>query len=209
MITTLPKLSRVVLSPFKKYFSIQFDFAKKKSSARLPKQVFPFFPFLLFCQIITAQSVSPGTVNVTGESAVSGNYRFEWSVGEATAITTMGTSNLVVTSGFLQYEVENQPLPNEILPWQPGEIKVYPNPVRDILEINILHSLTGKIQMELYLIDGRKILDKQFDYKGMGAIEQWNLSGLVAGRYILHIQQVSPVTGKAAKKGAFKILKIK
>jgi hypothetical protein len=181
---------------------------KQISSVRIPKQVYAIFIFIYFGQSVIAQPVTSSTVNVTGGSATSGNYRFEWSVGEASAITTMGNSNLIVTNGFLQYEVQNQPLLNDILPWQPGEVKVYPNPVKDILEVNILHNLTGKIHIKLYFLDGRKIMDKEFDYNGMGAIERFNLGALAAGQYLLNIQQISPLTGRPVKKGAFKILKI-
>lgn len=181
---------------------------KQISSVRIPKQVYAVFIFIYFGQSVIAQPVTSSTVNVTGGSATSGNYRFEWSVGEASAITTMGNSNLLVTNGFLQYEVQNQPLLNDILPWQPGEVKVYPNPVKDILEVNILHNLTGKIYIKLYFLDGRRIMDKEFDYNGMGAIERLNLGALAAGQYLLNIQQISPLTGRPVKKGAFKILKI-
>jgi hypothetical protein len=70
---------------------------KQISSVRIPKQVYAIFIFIYFGQSVIAQPVTSSTVNVTGGSATSGNYRFEWSVGEASAITTMGNSNLIVT----------------------------------------------------------------------------------------------------------------
>ena len=155
-----------------------------------------------------AQSMSPGTVNVSGESAAIGKYRFEWSLGESVAITTMSNSNLLVTNGFLQFNVQNQPLANLVKSFLSDEIRVYPNPVKNILEINILHAIKGKHQIELLDAKGGKIKEVQLVYDGMGALEKWNLSGLPTGQYILNIRQMHPVNGRVVKKRAYKILKV-
>jgi hypothetical protein len=88
------------------------------------------------------------------------------------------------------------------------EIRVYPNPVKNILYINILHANNGKHQIELLDGKGNKIKAVQLNYNGMGALEKWNLSGLPTGLYILNIRQTDAVTGKLKKKGAFKIMKV-
>ena len=164
--------------------------------------------FFLNTNACLAQLASPGTVNVSGESAAIGNYRFEWSLGESVAITTMINSNLLVTNGFLQFNVQNQPIANLVNSFLPDEIRVYPNPVQNILDINILHANRGKHQIELLDANGLKVKEVQLDYTGMGAIEKWNLSGLTAGQYFLNIRQMDAVTGRLVKSGAFKILKI-
>ena len=154
------------------------------------------------------QAAYPSTINVAGQSSTVGNYALEWSVGESAAITTMNNSNLLVTNGLLQYNVENQPEVNLIASFLPGEIRVYPNPVKNILHINILHANKGKHQIELLDVIGDKLKQVQLNYNGMGALESWNLGGLPAGQYILNIRQTHPVTGRLVKKGAYKILKI-
>ena len=154
------------------------------------------------------QAAYPSTINVAGHSSTVGNYALEWSVGESAAITTMNNSNLLVTNGLLQYNVENQPEVNLIASFLPGEIRVYPNPVKNILHINILHANKGKHQIELLDAIGDKLKQVQLYYNGMGALESWNLGGLPAGQYILNIRQTHPVTGRLVKKGAYKILKI-
>ena len=164
--------------------------------------------FFLNTNPCLAQSMSPGTVNVSGESAAIGNYRFEWSLGESAAITTMENSNLLVTNGFLQFNVQNQPEVNLVKSFLSDEIKVYPNPVKNILEINILHANKGKHQIELLDASGVKVKEIQLDYNGMGALENWNLSGLPAGQYFLNIRQTNSVNGTLMKKGAYKILKV-
>jgi hypothetical protein len=164
--------------------------------------------FFLNTNACLAQLASPGTVNVSGESASFDNYRFEWSLGESVAITTMENSNLLVTNGFLQFNVQNQPAANLVKSFLSDEIRVYPNPVKNILEINILHANRGKHQIELLDANGLKVKEVQLDYTGMGAIEKWNLSGLTAGQYFLNIRQMDAVTGRLMKSGAFKILKV-
>jgi hypothetical protein len=155
-----------------------------------------------------AQSIYPSTINVSGSSAASGNYRFEWSIGEATSITTMTSSNLVVTSGILQSSAAYQPIPNGAKYFLPDEIKIYPNPTRDIIEINMLLAIAGKSKLELFDLQGRKLMEKQFEYYGIGGIEKWDLRMLPAGQYVLKVELINPVGGFTIKKGAFKILKI-
>ena len=166
------------------------------------------FILLFFVMSSSAQTAAPYAVNIAGNQVSVANYSFEWSVGESAVITTMGNSNLLVTNGLLQYNVENQPETNLIASFLPNEIRVYPNPVKNILDINILHANKGKHQIELLDGKGVKIKEVQLNYTGMGALENWNLSGLPAGQYILNIRQTDAVTGRLVKKGAYKILKI-
>jgi hypothetical protein len=121
----------------------------------------------------------------------------------------MSNIDLLVTNGLLQFNIENQPEVNLIKSFLPEEIRVYPNPVKNLLVINILHANKGKHQIELLNANGLKIKEQQLNYNGMGALEKWNLSGLPAGQYFLNIRQMDAVTGKQIKKGAFKILKVK
>ena len=91
--------------------------------------------FFVWSTTQAQQPAYPSTINVAGKSSTVGNYALEWSVGESAAITTMNNSNLLVTNGLLQYNVENQPEVNLIASFLPGEIRIYPNPVKNILHI--------------------------------------------------------------------------
>jgi hypothetical protein len=166
-------------------------------------------PFLLISLFSSAQSNYPYTVNVAGNQVTKGNYNIEWSVGESAAINTMDKSSLiVVTNGLLQYNVENQPETNLVPSFLSNEVRVYPNPVKNELYINILHASKGNDQIELLDAKGVKLKEKVVIYNGMGALENWNLSGLKAGQYFLNVRHTHPVTGKLIKKGAYKILKV-
>lgn len=167
-----------------------------------------FFISILCGGISTAQIAYPYTVNIAGNQVTKGNYSIEWSVGESAAITTMGNSNLLVTNGLLQYNVENQPEMNMVASFLPNEIIVYPNPVKNELNINILHANKGNHQIELLDEKGAKLKEVKILYNGMGVLEKWDLSGLTAGPYFLNIRQTHPVNGRLVKKGAYKILKV-
>ena len=164
---------------------------------------------LLIGLFSSAQSNYPFTVNVAGNQVTKGNYNIEWSIGESAAITIMDKSAIFVfTNGFLQYNVENQPETNLVPSFLSNEIRVYPNPVKNELYINILHANKGNDQIELLDEKGAKLKEKIVIYNGMGALEKWNLSDLKAGQYFLNIRHTHPVTGRLVKKGAYKILKV-
>ena len=168
-----------------------------------------FFIFIITAGTSFAQITGPYTVNIAGNQVTKGNFAIEWSVGESAAINIMDNSNqYVFTNGLLQYNVENQTEINKIASFLPNEIRVYPNPVRNELSINILHASKGNHQIELLDEKGTKLKEKIIKYNGMGALENWNLSGLKAGQYFLNIRQTEGVTGKLIKKGAYKIVKI-
>ena len=89
-----------------------------------------------------------------------------------------------------------------------NEIRIYPNPVKNELYINILHANNGNDQIALLDEKGTKLKEKTVVYNGLGALEIWNLAGLKNGLYFVSIRHTHPVTGKLIKKGAYKILKI-
>jgi hypothetical protein len=165
--------------------------------------------FVLTSLFSSAQSLYPYTINSAGNQVSIYNYSIEWSVGESTAVNIMDDSYVYVfTNGLLQFNVENQTETNMVASFLPNEIRVYPNPVKNELIINILHASKGIDQIELLDGKGTKLKEIQIKYNGMGAIENWDLSGLTAGQYFLNIRQTHPLTGKLVKKGAYKILKI-
>jgi hypothetical protein len=121
----------------------------------------------------------------------------------------MDNSDLYLfTNGLLQYSVQNQTENNLVASFLTNEIRMYPNPVKNELYINILHASKGNDMIELLDEKGVKLKEKIVVYNGMGALEIWNLAGLKAGQYFVNIRHTHPVTGRLIKKGAFKILKV-
>jgi hypothetical protein len=168
-----------------------------------------FFASILCVGAVSAQLKAPYAINIAGNQIIKGNYSIEWSVGESAATNIMDNSDqYVFTNGLLQYSVQNQREANLAPSFLTNEVMVYPNPVRNELHINILHAEKGNDLIELLDEKGVKLKEKVVVYNGMGALENWNLSGLKAGQYFVNIRHTHPVTGRLIKKGAYKILKI-
>jgi hypothetical protein len=181
--------------PHRKIFSTQFFLL--------------FFAFILCVSVASAQLSAPYAINIAGNQITKGNYSVEWSVGESAATNIMDNSDqYVFTNGLLQYSVQNQTEINLVPSFLTNEVRVYPNPVRNELHINILHAEKGNDLIELLDEKGVKLKEKVVVYNGIGALENWNLSGLKAGQYFVNIRHTHPVTGRLIKKGAYKILKI-
>ena len=173
------------------------------------KQLTIFIIFLLIGMISFSQIAAPYAINIAGNQVTRGSYAIEWSVGESAAINIMDNSDqYVFTNGLLQYSVQNQTETNLVASFLTNEIRVYPNPVRNELYINILHASKGNDLIELLDEKGAKLKERVVVYNGMGALEIWNLAGLKAGQYFVNIRHTHPVTGRLIKRGAYKITKI-
>ena len=165
--------------------------------------------FLLTGTISFSQITAPYTINIAGNQVTRGSYAIEWSVGESAAINIMDNSDrYIFTNGLLQYNVENQTETNLVASFLTNEIRMYPNPIKNELYINILHASKGNDLIELLDEKGTKLKEKIVVYNGMGALEIWNLAGLKAGQYFVNIRHTHPVTGRLIKRGAYKITKI-
>jgi len=186
----------------------------QRKKMQLPKIFSSRFLLFFFASIFcggaaTAQLSAPYAINIAGNQVTKGNYSVEWSVGESAAVNIMDNSDrYLFTNGLLQFSVQNQIENNLVASFLTNEIRMYPNPVKNELYINILHASKGNDMIELLDEKGVKLKEKIVVYNGMGALEIWNLAGLKAGQYFLNIRHTHPVTGRLIKKGAYKILKI-
>ena len=146
----------------------------------------------LFAGKLTAQSVSPFTLNMTGgytkpgPAPGTGYYQLEWSVGEMTMIETFTTPNFVLTQGVLQPctdRVTKDPL---ALQFHNGEYAMFPNPTTGKFEFNLLLNIKGQVVMQLVDAMGRVIETREFHYDGCGRIERFDIGRLPDGIYVLH-----------------------
>jgi hypothetical protein len=162
---------------------------------------------LLIGASCSAQTFTNHAFNSAGNQISSGKNNYEWSVGESTAVNTMLNNQLMLTNGLLQYSVQNQPQITTVPSFLPNEVKVGPNPITTVVEVNILHAEKGKHTVELLDNKGNKIKGVQINYSGMGAYQKWDIDGLPAGQYFINIQQMHAVNGKLVKQGAYQIIK--
>lgn len=169
-----------------------------------------FFLVGIFLSLVSySQSVTPAILNATGGTNFFTFYRFEWSFGESMAINTMGpVSNLVVTNGVLQPGTHDPATINNTGVWDRDEIRILPNPTPNRLEIDFFSKQQGKVTLNLVDETGRFLARRQFDYYGTGRIEIWDLSVYPSGAYFLNIS-LEPTGNSVAKKGTYKVIKIK
>ena len=161
-----------------------------------------FFSFASF-----SQSVTPAILNTTGGTNFFTFYRFEWSFGEATAIETMSSGNIVVTNGVLQPGTHNPATVNPNTEWGKDEIKILPNPTRNWIEIDFFSKQQGTVTLNFFDESGKLLGKKQFVYYGTGRIEKMDLSSYPSGQYFLNIQ-LTPSGTSVWKKGTFKVQKL-
>jgi len=164
---------------------------------------------IFFSAVSFSQSVTPATLNVTGGTNMFTFYRFEWSFGEATAIETMSSPNLVVTNGILQPGTHNPATINTSHEWDRDEIKILPNPTQSWLEIDFFSKMQGKVTLTLMDESGRMLGQKQFDYYGTGRIEKMDLSRYANGQYFLNILLDPTGNYSVTKRGTYKVQKLK
>lgn len=157
-----------------------------------------------------SQTVAPSVVNAGGGVFKSGYYQFEWSIGELALVGDMTSSNnsLVVTNGFIQSLVQFPFRDNTLNYFDEDEIKVFPNPATSYVEINFLTHQRGRITMSFYDAAGKKIYGASDPYYGTGLIKRIPVDKLPNEVYMLHVE-LEPYAGYSAKKGAYKIIKIK
>jgi len=157
-----------------------------------------------------AQMILPSTLNASGATVNKGYYSFDWSIGESTAVSTLTNGNLMVTQGVLQYHSGNVADKNVGIIWFPNEVKLFPNPVRNILEINFMHVVEGSLHFELFNNAGKLLWQKDALYNGISLTEKLNMAGMPAGNYTLYLyQNDSPDSArKYYKRGAFNIWKV-
>lgn len=157
-----------------------------------------------------ARMILPSTLNASGATVNKGYYIFDWSIGESTAVLTLTKGNLMVTQGVLQYHSGNVVDKNVAMIWFPNEVKLFPNPVRNILEINFMHVVSGSLHFELFNNAGKLLWQKDALYNGISLTEKLNMAGMPAGNYTLYLyQNDSPDSSrKYYKRGAFNIFKL-
>lgn len=157
-----------------------------------------------------AQSITPAILNTTGGTYIFTYYSVEWNFGESMAINTMtdANSNIFVTNGLLQPNTHNPATINNSGTWDRDEIRILPNPTQNVIEIDFFSKQKGKVIMNLFDESGRYVSTRQFDYFGNGSIQKWDLTQFPSGMYLLNIQ-LQPTGTSVAKKGSFKVIKIK
>ena len=156
-----------------------------------------------------AQQVTPVVINAGGSSGSSSNIFIDWTIGEMPVIATYSGTSLAVTNGFLQ--AGNGFLPTSLrdLPsLTSSEIKIFPNPVSNEMQVQFQLNNAGKIQIILFDISGKKLIDRQLIHSGGSQVHLINLKRYPQGSYQLFLYY-RPANGSQPKTGIFKVQKLK
>lgn len=152
-----------------------------------------FLPFS-----ITAQS----TLNATGGSQTLSSGTYDYSVGEMMVISTQSNAVITVTQGLLQIEDPSLGVSQSV--FSNHNLKVYPNPVDNILYIKPDLQGAGELTVKLFDLHGRRILQKNFSLQTGLEKQQLNLSTLQQATYMLTVQFDR---GKQSYRQSYKIIK--
>lgn len=158
---------------------------------------------VLFVSYVSANSQNvhnSSTLNSGGGQAEINNNTYEWSIGEMTAVHTSSATNIQVTQGLLQPTEGTVGIKNEELN---VEVKAYPNPCVDILQVEIKDPALNNIRCQVYDAKGALILRK--DFENNPSLLSLDLQFVTAGMYVLKVsaqKQNKPIEGE------FKIQKL-
>lgn len=155
--------------------------------------LFGFLPFS-----VAAQS----NLNATGASQTLAIGTYDYSVGEMMVISTQNNSQITVTQGLLQIEDPSLGVSQSVFSKQ--DLKFYPNPVDNILNIQPDLRGAGELSVQLFDLHGRRLLQKKFSLQTGLEKQQLDLSSLQQASYMLNVQFNH---GKQSYKQSYKIIK--
>jgi hypothetical protein len=162
---------------------------------------------------------SPATSNAGGGTAtITPDFSIDWSIGESTIIETFYGENPYansvvginwnVTSGILQPFDKNHIVFNPLIPtWTNEEIRFYPIPTPNIVNIDFRSVTSGKISVKLFSRDGKLLGIKEFNQDNNNSTQKWDLTNKAAGIYYFRILLSAP-NGDILKQGTFNVEKL-
>ena len=172
---------------------------------------------IVFFSASRTQSIAPAVINSTGGSAVSGTnpsnaFYLDWNVGEMTLVNTMRTSGkkiLIITNGFLQPEYSgdhgNEPERFVTGLFTDAEVRVYPNPASEYVDVNLYFQDAGTVRLNLFSVMGEQLFTREFTVNSKSRVAQIPVRSYTPGTYLLQVQLFSE--GKIIKQGSFKVVK--
>jgi len=164
---------------------------------------------MLLCHTAASQTIAPQTVNTTGGSNRKGNIRLDYSVGEMALVNTLSspTTGEMITNGLIQPEgaVVKKKGKNE-MNFKEGEIRILPNPTRDLLTVGMNMSHEGTVTIRLFDVLGNLLYKKEMKANRHGQMDMIDMSGYIKGHYMLKVELVA--SGYKYKEGFYKIIKV-
>ena len=113
----------------------------------------------------------------------------------------------ILTNGFVQPSQASYHNPwiyvSSITP------RVYPNPTTDVLQIDFLQTISGKITIELSNNAGQIVYKSEILINGNGFTEKINMKAFTKGNYTLYLQRTISGSGQyKSQPWIYKIIKL-
>ena len=164
---------------------------------------------MLLGNYAAAQSIAPQAVNSTGGSHRKGNVRLDWSVGEMALVNTLSSpdSGQIITNGVIQPNIAGAKTAlRRNISFDKNEILILPNPVRNVLQVNINTGQEGRSMLLLYDEMGNLRYSKLVTTNRDGQVEKIDMTGYLRGNYMLFVEFIFN-NGSKNKQGFYKIIK--
>ncbi len=157
------------------------------------------------------KSQIPQVINASGNTSKSHGYTMEWSIGELALVNAMFSAdgNYELTNGFIQPYSETNNFPYNQPEGSYSNVRIFPNPTHDELQISFYQAAGGKIRIELLDEAGHLIYSREMLLRGSGFVEKINMKSFTNGIYTLYIKRLNPGTGQFdAAPAGYKIIKL-
>ena len=166
------------------------------------------FILLLTTSVISAQSITPFTINIGGFDATQGGYSLTISTGETISITDFKSPNGVgLSSGFLQ---NNPPLVTSIedLLSKIGdnEVSISPNPTSTTTNLITNFAVPGQMQFQILDLNSKLLYRSQAESAITVKRTEVLMNNYPAGVYYILVF-FKPNIGNS-KTGMYKIIKL-
>ena len=166
---------------------------------------------LCICSFIAAQTpqdYKQSVINSSGGTSSQGYYQFEWNVGEMALINQMSDASdkIIVTNGFLQPYLLYPGRNNTNNAFDADEVKIFPNPATQYIEINFFTKQKGKLTIHFFDALGKKVFTKELTSNGVDLVDRIPITKLSQGIYILQIE-LTGEEGSVSKKSSYKFVK--
>lgn len=134
--------------------------------------------FTFFTSILHSQTLSPNVISSSGKCKNVNGIVLSYTIGQAYHSTLINRA--VLTQGFQQNIILKSKKKTEE---KKITLSIFPNPVKNVLNINIENDIIESFFLEIYNIKGNKIVEKYINKNYMTV----NFSVYPKGEYIIKI----------------------
>lgn len=150
------------------------------------------YVFIAAFSAVPISSFSQQGTSVCSNMATLNGLKFNYTIGEMTLVSTQKNANLIVTQGLLQpgdltKETSEPPANTNLSRY--NDMKVYPNPSKNILFVEFIENTDTEISYQLLDAAGKTLLSKTYVHKAGPANISLNMENYAAGNYYLTIMK--------------------